>query len=196
MPRLSRRTIIASGAAALALPRFAEAHKTEPFVLPEKFLPQLVNTRRDDWQAGSIHVVPDDYFLFLMLEDGMAIRYGVGVGRDGLYEPGTFTVSRKAEWPWWRPTDAMIRREPHKYAKYKDGVEGGPDNPLGARALYLYDEHGRDTYLRIHGTDAPQTIGSDVSNGCARLTNEHVTDLYDRVEIGALVYLYPKSNRA
>lgn len=196
MPRLSRRTIIASGAAALALPRIAQAHKKDPFVLPEKFLPQLVNTRRDDWQAGSIHVVPDDYFLFLMLEDGMAIRYGVGVGRDGLYEPGTFTVSRKAEWPWWRPTDAMIRREPHKYAKFKDGVKGGPDNPLGARALYLYDEHGRDTYLRIHGTDAPQTIGSDVSNGCARLTNEHVTDLYDRVEIGALVYLYPKSNRA
>ena len=82
----------------------------------------------------------------------MAIRYGVGVGRKGLCEPGEFTVARKAKWPWWRPTNAMIRREPRKYAKYKDGLKGGPNNPLGARALYLYDAEGRDTYLRIHGT--------------------------------------------
>lgn len=161
--------------------------------LPPRFLPQLVNTDRRDWAAGSIHVTPDDFFLYLMLADGMAIRYGVGVGRAGLYEAGEFTVARKAKWPWWRPTDAMIRREPAKYARYKDGMKGGPKNPLGARALYLYDDAGRDTYLRIHGTNAPSTIGSAVSNGCARLTNEHVKDLYDRVAIGTRVYLYPKA---
>ena len=87
----------------------------------------------------------------------------------------------------------MIRREPHKYARFSDGVPGGPTNPLGARALYLYDDNGRDTYLRIHGTNAPSTIGTAVSNGCARLTNDHVKDLYPRVEIGARVFLYPKS---
>lgn len=127
-----------------------------------------------------------------MLQDGIAIRYGVGVGRASLYEAGTFTVARKAKWPWWRPTNAMIRREPHKYARYKNGLKGGPNNPLGARALYLYDDAGRDTYLRIHGTNEPHTIGSAVSNGCARLTNDHVKDLYERVEIGAKVRLYPK----
>jgi lipoprotein-anchoring transpeptidase ErfK/SrfK len=175
------------------LPTTAWAHKVK---LPERFEPQLVNTRRGDWVKGDVHVVPDDFFLYFMLEDGMAIRYGVGVGRKGLYEPGEFTVARKAKWPWWRPTNAMIRREPHKYAKYKDGLKGGPNNPLGARALYLHDDEGRDTYLRIHGTNVPETIGSAVSNGCARLTNEHVKDLYDRVEIGARVFLYPKVTTA
>lgn len=137
-------------------------------------------------------MTPDTFFLYLMLNDGMAIRYGVGVGRARLYRAGTFTVRRKAEWPWWRPTDAMIRREPGKYARFARGVPGGPSNPLGARALYLYDDHGRDTYLRIHGTNAPSTIGTAVSNGCARLTNEYIKDLYPRVELGAKVFLHPK----
>ena len=195
LSNFSRRFIVVSGAAALFSAGRAQAHqKTKP-ALPDKFLPQLVNSGRTDWQAGSIHVVPDDYFLYFMLRDGMAIRYGVGVGRDGLYEAGTFTVARKAEWPRWRPTNAMIRREPDKYEKYKDGLKGGPDNPLGARALYLYDDDGHDTYLRIHGTNAPQTIGTDVSNGCARLTNEHIKDLYKRVEVGARVYLHRKGGK-
>ncbi|MGY3436646.1 MULTISPECIES: L,D-transpeptidase [unclassified Marinovum] len=193
MTQFSRRTFLSTTLATCALPGAALAHK---FQMPEKYVPQLVNTRRKDWLAGDVHVVPDDFYLFFMLENGIAIRYGVGVGRKGLYEAGTFTVERKAEWPWWRPTNAMIRREPGKYAKYKDGMKGGPNNPLGARALYLYDDAGRDTYLRIHGTNAPQTIGSAVSNGCARLTNDHVKDLYKRVEVGARVYLYPKQNAA
>ncbi len=177
-------------AAALVPVRRAFAH---PVKLPDHFLPQLVNTRRSEWLAGDIHVTPDDFFLYFMLDEGMAIRYGVGVGRKRLYTPGKFIVHRKAEWPWWRPTDAMIRREPHKYARFSDGVPGGPSNPLGARALYLYNEEGHDTYLRIHGTNAPSTIGTAVSNGCARLTNDHIKDLYPRVEIGARVFLYPKS---
>ena len=127
-----------------------------------------------------------------MLNDGLAIRYGIGVGRAGLYHSGVFTVARKAEWPSWRPTNAMIRREPERYAQFADGVPGGVNNPLGARALYLYDDEGRDTYLRIHGTNAPSTIGSAVSNGCARLVNDHVVDLYGRVQIGAKVTLHPK----
>lgn len=191
---LQRRNFLIAAAAAAALP--AGLAKAHPFQLPEKFLPQLVNTRRPDWQPGEIHVTPDDFFLYFMLKDGMAIRYGVGIGRARRYMPGTFTVNRKAEWPWWRPTDAMIRREPNKYARFAAGVPGGPANPLGARALYLYNAKGHDTYLRIHGTNAPSTIGTAVSNGCARLTNEYITDLYPRVEIGARVFLYPKSTSA
>lgn len=191
MTVFTRRSFLATSLSSSLLPFGAYAH---PHVLEERYLPQLVNTYRTDWIAGSVHVVPDDFYLYFMLNDGMAIRYGVGVGRDDLYEPGSFTVARKAEWPWWRPTNAMIRREPEKYERFADGVPGGPDNPLGARAIYLYDDDGRDTYLRIHGTNEPQTIGFAVSNGCARLTNEHVVDLYDRVAIGARVHLYPKSN--
>lgn len=185
-----RKFLAMAGAAALTPASGAFAHK---FVMPDKYIPQLVNTRRTDWLAGDVHVTPDEFFLYFMLDDGMAIRYGVGVGRKRLYTPGTFTVNRKAEWPWWRPTNAMIQREPEVYAKYADGVPGGPSNPLGARALYLYNDKGRDTYLRIHGTNVPSTIGTAVSNGCARLTNEYVKDLYPRVEIGATVFLYPKS---
>lgn len=189
----TRRIFMISTLAAVAAPRLALAHKVN---LPEKFIPQLVNTRRADWQGGSVHVVPDDFFLYFMLNDGLAIRYGAGVGRKGLYTPGTFTVARKAKWPFWRPTRAMIRRDPQKYARYSDGMKGGPNNPLGARALYLYDDTGRDTYLRIHGTNQPSTIGSAVSNGCARLTNDDVADLYNRVEVGARVVLHPKQTSA
>lgn len=188
----ARRAFIAGIGATAALG--ATGSLAHPVTLPERFLPQLVNTYRTDWLAGDIHVTPDDFFLYFMLDRGLAIRYGVGVGRANLYEAGTFTVQRKAEWPRWRPTDAMIRREPGRYARFADGVPGGPENPLGARALYLYDADGHDTYLRIHGTNAPATIGTAVSNGCARLTNEHVIDLYPRVEIGAQVFLYPKVN--
>ncbi len=190
--KFHRRSFIAGiSATAIVTTNSALAHTVE---LPERFVPQLVNTRRRDWLRGDVHVVPDEFYLYFMLERGTAIRYGVGVGRDNLYEAGIFTVARKAEWPWWRPTDAMIRRNPAQYAQFADGVPGGPNNPLGARALYLYDDSGRDTYLRIHGTNAPQTIGTAVSNGCARLTNDHVIDLYPRVGIGARVFLYPKEN--
>lgn len=193
MTHFTRRSLLAVGGAALAAPRLALAH---PVKLPAHFNPTAVQTGRADWLPGEIHVVPDEFYLYLMGQGGAAIRYGVGVGRKGLYEAGVFTVARKAEWPWWRPTQSMIRRDPGKYSKYKNGMKGGPNNPLGARALYLYDDAGRDTYLRIHGTNAPSTIGSAVSNGCARLTNEHVKDLYDRVEIGARVTLHPKVSTA
>ena len=139
---------------------------------------------------GSIHVFPDQFRLYLILPDQLSRRYTVGVGKPGLYQAGEFAVGAKREWPNWRPTPDMIARDPDAYAKYADGMPGGVDNPLGARALYLYDATGQDTYLRIHGTNKPRTIGTAVSNGCARLTNDHVVDLYDRVDIGAAVYLH------
>ena len=181
----ARRAFIAGIGATAALG--ATGSLAHPAPLPERFLPQLVNTYRTDWLAGDIHVTPDDFFLYFMLDRGLAIRYGVGVGRANLYEAGTFTVQRKAEWPRWRPTDAMIRREPGRYARFADGVPGGPENPLGARALYLYDANGRDTLFRIHGTTDPSSIGKSVSNGCIRMYNSHVKDLYDRVQLGTRV---------
>ncbi|MGB7432438.1 MAG: L,D-transpeptidase, partial [Ahrensia sp.] len=99
---------------------------------------------------------------------------------------GSATIARKAKWPSWTPTQNMIRREPGKYAKHAGGVPGGPNNPLGARAPYL-SKGTRDTYYRIHGTTQPWTIGQSVSNGCIRMINDHVADLYDRVPIGARV---------
>ncbi len=186
----TRRQFLAFSAAAM-MPGVLDAHQVN---LPEKFNPVRVRVPYKGWLPGELHVIPDDFFLYFMLNDKTAIRYGVGVGRKGLYQPGVFSVARKAKWPWWRPTDGMIRREPEKYAQFKDGLKGGRDNPLGARALYLYDDQGRDTHLRIHGTNAPSTIGSAVSNGCARLTNENIMDLYERVDIGARVFLYPKVN--
>ncbi len=117
---------------------------------------------------------------------GMARQYPVGLGRAGLEFSGEAIIRRKVKWPSWRPTDEMIARNPAHYAKYAGGVPGGRANPLGARALYLYRD-GVDTYYRIHGTDAPETIGSYVSNGCIRMLNAHVIDLYDRVSLGTKV---------
>ncbi|MBZ0229326.1 MAG: L,D-transpeptidase, partial [Bauldia sp.] len=110
----------------------------------------------------------------------------VGVGRAGLVFRGEAVVGRKAEWPSWRPIDNMIRRSPAKYARYAGGVPGGPNNPLGARALYLYRDN-RDTMYRIHGTNEPQSIGRSVSNGCIRMINDHVIELYDQVPVGTPV---------
>ncbi|SDF35881.1 L,D-transpeptidase [Limimaricola pyoseonensis] len=160
------------------------------FGLPERFRPQLVNVPAS-MPPGQLHVDPNRFALYWTLEGGKAMRYGVGVGRDDLYEAGTFTVGAKKEWPSWTPTPDMIEREPEKYKQYEDGMPGGPDNPLGARALYLFDGT-RDTFLRIHGTNAPTTIGTAVSNGCARLVNDHMIDLYNRVPLETTVFLYPK----
>jgi lipoprotein-anchoring transpeptidase ErfK/SrfK len=187
----TRRTFIATGIAS-ALPLRAFAHQTaEDWVMPEEFLPRPV--RFSEEQApGTIIVDPDYFALYLVLTAGQGIQYSVGVGRGNLYESGLFTVGAKKEWPSWTPTDEMIERDPEHYAKWADGMPGGPENPLGARALYLFDDAGNDTFLRIHGTPEPWTIGSAVSNGCVRLANEHIAELYDQVELGATVMLLPK----
>lgn len=161
----------------------ANAHQN--FELEPRFLPQTVSTTYDQ-PAGTIVVAPHDRFLYLIENRGSARRYGIGVGRAGLTFSGTAEIGRKAKWPSWRPTDNMIRRDPKKYARYAGGMPGGPGNPLGSRALYLYRD-GRDTLYRIHGTTEPWTIGKAVSNGCIRMVNEHVEDLYERVPVGARV---------
>ena len=144
-------------------------------------------------RAGELHVYPDDFYIYWTLPNGTAMRFGVGVGRRGLYHPGTYYVGRKEKWPRWTPTRAMLKRNPKKYGRYEEGVEGGINNPLGARALYLFRKR-RDTYLRIHGTNNPRTIGLEVSNGCARLVNDQVKQLYDLVPRGTKVVLHPKAN--
>ncbi len=128
MTGYSRRNVVTALAWALAAPTLARAHQVQ---LPDHFNPTKAATGNLDWLPREIHVVPDDFYLCLMYEAGTALRYGVAVGRKGLYQPGVFTVARKAEWPWCRPTPAMIRREPSKYVKYKNGMKGGPNNPLG-----------------------------------------------------------------
>ena len=189
-----RREIIGSLLSASFLQtRPARAHEEQPFELPQDYLPRLIEV--DGWlPADTIHVFPDQFRLYLTLPGSQALRYTVGVGRPGLYHAGQFTVGAKQEWPSWRPTAQMIARDPDAYAQYADGMPGGPDNPLGARALYLFDDMGRDTALRIHGTNKPRTIGSAVSNGCARLTNDHIIDLYDKVQIGVPVYLHDQTS--
>ena len=141
---------------------------------------------------GAIIVDPDYFALYLVLTPRRGMQFSVGVGRGNLYEAGMFTVGAKKEWPSWTPTDDMIERDPEQYAKWADGMPGGPENPLGARAIYLFDDLGNDTFLRIHGTPEPWTIGSAVSNGCVRLANEHIAELYDQVLLGAPVMLLPK----
>jgi len=184
---INRRSFIAGiGISLAAAPREAAAHKpSETFLVDPAYLPQRV-TFPSEHVAGTIVVDTAGRFLYLVEEPRNARRYGIGVGRAGLAWSGAAEVGRKAKWPSWTPTANMIRREPRKYAKYANGVPGGPSNPLGSRALYLY-RNGRDTYYRIHGTTEPWTIGKAVSNGCIRMINEHVEDLYERVPVGVTV---------
>lgn len=186
---ISRRHFLVAPAALLAAQAVtpAAAHHTKKyrnFKVDPQFEPQMV--RFAGYNMGTIVVDPGNHFLYLVISPYMARRYGVGVGRAGLKFKGTATIQRKAKWPSWKPTRNMIRRQPRKYARYARGVPGGPNNPLGARALYLYRD-GRDTYYRIHGTTQPESIGRSVSNGCIRMINDHVKDLYERVPVGTRV---------
>lgn len=183
---LDRRSFLIGAGAALMAPGAADAHKTS-FKLDPKYEPQRV-PYGGDYVPGTLVVDPAERFLYLVEENGSATRYGVGVGQAGLELKGTAYVGRKAKWPFWRPTRAMIRRSPEKYARYANGMRGGPNNPLGARALYLY-RGKQDTYYRIHGTNQPSSIGQAVSNGCVRMLNAHVEDLYERVPVGTFVVI-------
>ncbi len=184
---INRRSLILGIAAAMAATSSpASAQKSrKPFVLDPLYTPQRVPFP-SRYAAGTIVVNTTSRFLYLVEATGLARRYGIGVGKAGLAWTGVAEVGRKAKWPGWTPTKNMIRRNPKKYARYANGVPGGRNNPLGSRALYLY-RSGRDTYYRIHGTNEPWTIGRAVSNGCIRMTNEHVEDLYERVPIGTTV---------
>jgi len=177
----TRRSFLAGAAAALAAP--AHAFELDPILQPQRVAmdPSIGH--------GQILVLPRARFLYYVDQPGSARRYGVGVGRAGLEFQGEAVIQVKKEWPTWRPTDEMIARDPQEYARFvgNDYVQpGGAGNPLGARALYLF-QNGRDTYYRIHGTTQPRSIGQAASSGCIRMLNEHVIDLYDRVPRGTKV---------
>ncbi|MBR1128694.1 L,D-transpeptidase [Bradyrhizobium iriomotense] len=151
--------------------------------LPDRLRKQIVSFDRSE-PAGTIVIDTGNTYLYYVLGNGRAIRYGVGVGREGFTWAGVQSISRKAEWPDWHPPAEMIARQPY----LPRFVAGGPGNPLGARAMYL----GSSEY-RIHGTNDPTTIGKFVSSGCIRMTNEDVTDLFSRVNVGAKVVVLPKN---
>jgi lipoprotein-anchoring transpeptidase ErfK/SrfK len=154
--------------------------------LPARLRRQIVSYPTRE-APGTVIIDTPNTYLYYVLGGGQAIRYGIGVGRDGFTWSGTQTITKKAEWPDWVPPAEMIARQPY----LPRHMAGGPGNPLGARAMYL-----GGTVYRIHGTNAPETIGTHVSSGCLRLTNEDVSDLYSRVSIGTKVIVLPMDRRA
>ena len=145
------------------------------------YLPQMV-AYDSKHKPGTIVIDTNNRFLYLVTAPGEARRYGVGVGKPGFEWAGTHKITRKAEWPDWNPPAEMIAREAKKGHYLPARMDGGPENPLGARAMYL-----GSTLYRIHGTNAPWTIGNAVSSGCIRMRNEDVVDLYERVKVGTRV---------
>ncbi|KQS77271.1 hypothetical protein ASG25_04525 [Rhizobium sp. Leaf384] len=172
-----------------ALQRAAPLVRSAGMVAPQRpvrpidpqFLPQTVAYETRE-RPGTIVIDTTSRFLYLVTGNGEARRYGVGVGKPGFEWAGAHKVTRKAEWPTWHPPSEMIAREAAKGHYLPTSMEGGPANPLGARAMYL-----GSTLYRIHGTNAPWTIGYAVSSGCIRMRNEDVTDLYERVSVGTRV---------
>jgi lipoprotein-anchoring transpeptidase ErfK/SrfK len=156
----------------------------KPFKVKPEFQPQSVPY--SGYPRGTIIIDTSQKFLYLMESSNTARRYPIAVGREGLQFKGKATVGDKQEWPRWIPTLDMQKREPKHYGQYKDGMPGGLSNPLGARAMYVY-QGKRDTHIRIHGTVQPWTIGTSASNGCFRMYNDQVMDLYRRVKIGTPV---------
>ena len=169
------------------------AIETEPFPIPapdlSKIDPQFYRQEvaYDTAEpAGTLVVDTEARFLYLLRGEGRALRYGVGVGKAGLEFEGVGLIQYKREWPRWTPTPDMIRREPERYGPLANGMEPGPTNPLGSRALYLFKD-GVDTLYRIHGTNEDWSIGRAVSSGCIRLLNQDIIDLHRRVQNGTRV---------
>jgi lipoprotein-anchoring transpeptidase ErfK/SrfK len=191
---LHRRTVLAS-LFVTALSKFTQAEEpfpvfeSEPDQLPYKLRRREVDFKTDQ-PAGTVVVDTQKYFLYFVLPEGRAIRYGIGVGRTGTRWSGEAKVARKATWPTWTPTPEMLARHAN-YSQWKDGMPGGPDNPLGARAMYLLND-GKDNQFRIHGTPVPTTIGQATTSGCFRMLNVDVIDLYNRVEVGTRVVVLPR----
>jgi lipoprotein-anchoring transpeptidase ErfK/SrfK len=154
--------------------------------MPARLRRQIVSYATRE-APGTVVIDTPHTYLYYVLGGGQAIRYGIGVGRDGFTWSGVQSITRKAEWPDWTPPPEMIARQPYLPRQ----MAGGPGNPLGARAMYL-----GGTVYRIHGTNAPETIGTRVSSGCIRLTNQDVSDLYSRVNVGTKVIVLPMDHRA
>ena len=168
----------------LAHPPYARAD------IPESYRRHIVDYSRRE-APGTILVDTESRFLYYVLPQGKAIRYGVAVGEEAMAFSGVATVGKMAEWPDWIPTPEIQAR----LGPYPPRIAGGPANPLGARALYLY-EGNKDTLYRIHGTNQPEYIGQAISSGCIRMTNEDVIDLFDRVRQGAIVVVLPPGRSA
>jgi lipoprotein-anchoring transpeptidase ErfK/SrfK len=162
-------------------PQYGQPLPGPDYQSSDRFRRQVVDYRTSE-APGTVIIDTPSTYLYLVLGNGKALRYGIGVGREGFTWSGTQTISKKAEWPDWTPPPEMIARQPY-LPRY---MAGGPGNPLGARAMYL-----GSTEYRIHGTNDPSTIGRQVSSGCIRLTNEDVTDLYNRISVGTKVIVRP-----
>lgn len=199
-------TSIAAAVMALSLATSAQAAGTQPFDLGALFAPAQSNVQQanlstdvqiapsaasttralvpdpTEEKPGTVTVDTKNRWLYLSLDNGQAMRYDIGVGRDGFAWSGVAYIKRRAEWPSWTPPADMLKRRPD----IPHFMKGGIENPLGARAMYLYNESG-DTGFRIHGTNEPDTIGQAVSSGCIRLLNADVVDLYNRIRVGAKV---------
>lgn len=186
---ITRRTLIlgglallTSGCTSIGAPKVAAYNGHPP--VDRRFRRQRVRYDGNE-PVGTLVVDTSQRFLYAVEGDGWATRYGVGVGEEGRTVKGMATIGRKADWPSWTPTASMMKRKP-RLVQYAGGVPGGPNNPLGARALYLY-RGGQDTMFRLHGTNEPWTIGTAVSSGCVRLTNDDIIHLYERTPVGTTV---------
>ena len=171
----------ARGPAAAPEPQLQQQASLQP-AANEEYLHRKIVASSFSYEPGTVVIDTGNRFLYLLMENGQALRYGVGVGRQGFEWSGSATIGRKAEWPDWIPPEEMREREPW----LPERVAGGLENPLGARALYLF-EGSKDTLYRIHGTNQPETIGLALSSGCIRMLNEDVIDLYQRVPQGTRV---------
>lgn len=182
--------------APLPVPAMYAAVPGEPFSItavdvrqiPREYWRQMVDDPTGE-RPGTLVVDTPNRFTYLVREDGKALRYGVGVGREGFSWSGEARIGMKRQWPTWTPPAEMIARQP-ELEKYRNGMEPGLDNPLGARALYIFED-GRDTLYRLHGTNEPHSIGKAVSSGCIRLINQDIIDLYNRVPVGTRIVVIP-----
>ncbi len=197
---MNRRTLLLGlVAAAITAPMTAGRVAAELFPIsnsdiqkvPHKFRRRVVRFA-SNYPPGTIVVDTRKKFLYLIQSNGKAVRYGIGVGRQGFSWSGAAVIKHKAKWPTWTPPADMVARDEFA-AQWADGMPGGPKNPLGARALYLF-QGNVDTLYRIHGTFVPSSIGKAVSSGCIRMINADVADLYDRVKIGARVIVLQKAS--
>ncbi|MBW9064364.1 L,D-transpeptidase [Rhizobium herbae] len=188
---IARRAFVLGGLALMAsgctpaIRRLGEPVSTAFAAAPDRRYRRRYVRYEGNEPPGTIVVDTSQRYLYAVEPGGWAMRYGIGVGEEGRTLKGKATIGRKAVWPSWTPTANMIRRKPH-LQQYASGVPGGPHNPLGASALYLY-RGGQDTMFRLHGTNEPWTIGQAVSSGCIRLTNEDIVDLYERTPVGTAV---------
>ena len=184
------------------MPAFYGPIPGEPFpipavqrgVVPQQYWRQRVENPFPEQAAGTLIVDPNAFYLHLVEEGGTAMRYGVGVGRQGFSWSGDAVVQYRRQWPRWKAPDEMVARQPElaPYSVAAGGMDPGLDNPLGARALYLF-QNGEDTLYRIHGNPEANSIGRAVSSGCIRLLNHDIIDLHDRVRDGSKVVVRPSS---